>query len=231
MDGAKINMADYADRIKIDYSIQKPARGVDRGSLGCYLSHVQLWERIAQEKIPYALILEDDAVWNEDFARVVCEICACEWDWDVTLFASPSYSRFEAIFWWFLLAANISYVKARDTRKPPLLILLPRMPPNACAAFLYTIRRSIDAAWRPYYCWQGRFYRVHPPVADFSGAESTIDAVAKENQHDEFNPALKFAPKKLLTAGYENKSDCFCGFIFTPVARAKKSQLPRAQKS
>ncbi len=38
------------------------------------LSHVKIWERIVDEKIPYALILEDDVFFESDFAKRLNEI-------------------------------------------------------------------------------------------------------------------------------------------------------------
>ena len=56
------------------------------GSLGCLLSHVTLWEHVAQdENVEIALILEDDALLDEDFQK---KLAAIPWnevqgDWDV----------------------------------------------------------------------------------------------------------------------------------------------------
>jgi glycosyl transferase family 25 len=33
---------------------------INNGAVGCYISHYMLWNKIVNEKIPYALILEDD---------------------------------------------------------------------------------------------------------------------------------------------------------------------------
>ena len=47
------------------------ARGLFRGEVGCYLSHLSLWKKIRDEQIPLALILEDDARIDSDALDVV----------------------------------------------------------------------------------------------------------------------------------------------------------------
>jgi glycosyl transferase, family 25 len=42
---------------------------VNRGQLGCWFSHISIWEKIITEKIPVALILEDDAKINTTFYK------------------------------------------------------------------------------------------------------------------------------------------------------------------
>ena len=37
------------------------------GELGCYCSHREIWIKMIKENIPYALIIEDDAILNDDF--------------------------------------------------------------------------------------------------------------------------------------------------------------------
>ena len=39
--------------------------------IGCYLSHYRLYERIVEEKIPRAVILEDDTELSDDFPAIV----------------------------------------------------------------------------------------------------------------------------------------------------------------
>ncbi|ARD87203.1 glycosyl transferase [Rickettsia amblyommatis] len=37
------------------------------GELGCYCSHREIWLKMVKDNIPYALIIEDDAILNDDF--------------------------------------------------------------------------------------------------------------------------------------------------------------------
>lgn len=48
----------------IDNKLDRPMR---RGEIGCYLSHIKTWEAFLKSNNDYALILEDDAVFVDDF--------------------------------------------------------------------------------------------------------------------------------------------------------------------
>lgn len=59
-----------------------------RGELGCYLSHVELWRRIAAGDAKGAVVLEDDFVASADFRQVLLALIADQAAWDmVKLFA------------------------------------------------------------------------------------------------------------------------------------------------
>lgn len=52
------------------------------GELGCYLSHIKCWQKIIEEELDYALILEDDFKLTEsfkDFERVFSDLA--NWDY------------------------------------------------------------------------------------------------------------------------------------------------------
>jgi GR25 family glycosyltransferase involved in LPS biosynthesis len=44
------------------------------GGVGCYLSHTELWKKVAEGKEPYAIIFEDDTKLPDDFLQVF-EVC------------------------------------------------------------------------------------------------------------------------------------------------------------
>lgn len=47
---------------------------VNRGQLGCWFSHISIWEKIVTENIPVALILEDDAKLNTTFYKKMIQM-------------------------------------------------------------------------------------------------------------------------------------------------------------
>jgi glycosyl transferase, family 25 len=81
----------HLDELKIDYEIVdaveglalsrddrakfNPAQNLLPGSIGCYLSHLQMYERIVAGRIPVALILEDDAVLTSQVRTLVEHGC------------------------------------------------------------------------------------------------------------------------------------------------------------
>ena len=71
-------------------SHRKSIEYMTAGEFGCYCSHVELWKKIKDQKIPYALILEDDAELVYDFSeklKNVTEHLPKTWD-TVYLFIS-----------------------------------------------------------------------------------------------------------------------------------------------
>ena len=58
-----------------------------KGAIGCYLSHVKVWENILKNDIEIALIFEDDAQVPSDLdKRIHEEIVNIPDDWDIILF-------------------------------------------------------------------------------------------------------------------------------------------------
>ncbi|MDF1621761.1 glycosyltransferase family 25 protein [Pseudothioclava nitratireducens] len=51
--------------------------------VGCYLSHVECARRLLATDARYALILEDDVAFSDDFAEVLEAAVACSASWDI----------------------------------------------------------------------------------------------------------------------------------------------------
>lgn len=83
VDGQNLSNTNY----RVDDKAHKFLRGrkVSNNEIGCYLSHYNLWQRVASENIDCALILEDDAKWDDDFAEVIDDIMALKRQWGMCL--------------------------------------------------------------------------------------------------------------------------------------------------
>lgn len=62
--GYNIDIDKMVSNNLINNKINRPMR---RGEIGCYLSHIKSWESFLKSNYKYALILEDDAVFLNDF--------------------------------------------------------------------------------------------------------------------------------------------------------------------
>jgi glycosyl transferase, family 25 len=72
--GIKFQIVDAVEGAKLDVDYVKSInsqRPIPLGALGCYLSHIKLYEEIVANDIPLALILEDDAVLGADAVKIV----------------------------------------------------------------------------------------------------------------------------------------------------------------
>lgn len=64
------------------------------GEMGCIYSHRALWQKIIDETIPAALILEDDVILKDDFPAVLQSLLAHPYPWKMVRFlGSPKVAR------------------------------------------------------------------------------------------------------------------------------------------
>jgi len=69
--GTKVNISEYQEKGFLTHNFKLNMAG----SLGCYLSHVTLWENCVKDKhCNIALIFEDDAIIKNDFNLKISEI-------------------------------------------------------------------------------------------------------------------------------------------------------------
>lgn len=64
------------------------------GEMGCIRSHRAIFEKIVTEKIPAALVLEDDAILKDDFPKILQSLLSHDYPWQMVRFlGSPKVSR------------------------------------------------------------------------------------------------------------------------------------------
>jgi glycosyl transferase family 25 len=63
------------------------------GEIACYLSHVQTWQRIVDEKLDYAVILEDDILLQEGIQQGLDAIALFNEPWDLIKLAEAPIKR------------------------------------------------------------------------------------------------------------------------------------------
>ena len=200
VDGATLSRAEIADRFDPDYNVKAMGRPMSDGEIGCYLSHYCLWERIAAEAIPLAVVLEDDAHVDEDFMQVVADVASCEWEWDVVVlshserkggsrFLSPVSGGRQLVLQKRHPWATVSYMVSLSGAKK-------------LRDYLHCIRQPIDSAWRHWWRWGGRFYFVRPGAAKGDHSDSWVERVGRETDTDQgktktaLNAAVKSAIAK-----------------------------------
>ena len=90
--------------LKRDYDDSKyiPARlrisMHERLRFGCYMSHVLLWQKLLQMDVPYAVVLEDDAVITDNFSdELKARLQKLPDNWDI-MFLNGCYKKFGYVF-------------------------------------------------------------------------------------------------------------------------------------
>jgi len=58
------------------------------GEIGCYLSHIQLWKRIIEENLDFAVILEDDLTVKPEIANLIDALTQIQ-NWDYIKLTGP----------------------------------------------------------------------------------------------------------------------------------------------
>ncbi|WP_227006570.1 glycosyltransferase family 25 protein [Shewanella donghaensis] len=63
-------------------NLSKYYKKLNDGEIGCYLSHILCWEKIQQQQLDYALIIEDDAVISESIIDFMTFANNTHHEWD-----------------------------------------------------------------------------------------------------------------------------------------------------
>lgn len=93
------------------------------GHLGCYASHVQLWQEIGQGAAEIVLICEDDVVFHDDFPAAVQAALKTAAHWDICRFAKirakgaipqGSVDGYHLNAYWGPFTGNACYLIKRD---------------------------------------------------------------------------------------------------------------------
>lgn len=103
-DGVRYELTDAVDYKRLDFDnlpvrVRQEAHvknyqvEIAPGTIGCVMSHMNLWRRMVDEQIPAALILEDDAVWDGDFWEVAGKVAASAWDFDMVMLSHVGGSK------------------------------------------------------------------------------------------------------------------------------------------
>lgn len=164
VDGKDLDLSALKNRIK--------NRDLTRGEFGCFLSHYNLWQRIVDEKIPHAIILEDDAVCNADFFDIVAKLPTVDWHWDLINLCYRTRIRVN----FHLCDLGRGYALVRNKR-----------PTNYAIAYIatldgakkmlkhcYAMRIGVDLQRRRYWEYGLDFFSVDPPLGFQSGSASVI---------------------------------------------------------
>jgi glycosyl transferase family 25 len=146
--------------------------GLTRGEVGCWLSHLAVWRQVANEGLPCALVLEDDAQLDGDALPAIHQVASHPECFDVV--------RLSAIE----KQVGIDVLNLDVGRR----LVLPTKNPSGLAGYMVSARgvrrltelgrrvevpvdTAVDASWR----WGGDAVMMVPaPIQHASGIESII---------------------------------------------------------
>jgi glycosyl transferase family 25 len=149
------------------------------GEVGCLLSHRAVYEKMAAENIPYAVVLEDDVIFEADFKEALQALLATKIKWDVIRFLGSKK------------------IYARGCRKIAKLTdkyWLARLPtaPGGAHGYVLTLHaakimlKHMQRNWLPIDTLQGRMWEtgletlvLYPAPVQIDNSESTIGEAAR----------------------------------------------------
>jgi len=190
--GSELTAQERAKVYDLPTNLKKYDKRLNDGEIGCYLSHVNCWNRIVELSLDFALILEDDVRLQEQICDCIAlfeKMNASDWDY-IKLFSSKR------------LKMNMGTM---DLGGEMQLHRVAKLPAGTCAQFVsesgakkllkhaFPIARPVDADIQHWYERKLRCFIVTPSVAAPAGFESEIDML--DGQHRDY---VKRRPLKRL---------------------------------
>lgn len=173
IDGTALGEAEYAHRMDREWFRIMRGRELAPGEIGCFLSHYGVWEKIAAERMPVALVLEDDARLEDRFREVVEGAMKLHDEWDVVYLARMKkplrITRMVAL----LLDGSHRLIQCRR-RTGGVGYLIRREAAEALLHHCWRIRAPIDYLYTGW--WENglRVMTVDPAIVRHAGMPSTI---------------------------------------------------------
>ena len=84
-DGKGIALSDLQFRVHREFWHINRGRQMSPGEIGAFFSHYSLWQKIYIHRIPYALILEDDAFLPNGMEATIDSILSAKAKWDIVI--------------------------------------------------------------------------------------------------------------------------------------------------
>ncbi len=179
--GMKFEIIDAVNGKELDLSTIKNRiknKHLKRNEIGCFLSHYNLWQRMVHDKTPFALILEDDAEWDDDFFQIVTDLVQSRYYWNVINLASTTegkiYSTLEQV------GHHRQFVRLTKPKGMTAAHLIDLDGAKKLLKHCYEIQTQVDQQWKLYWQCNLYFYHVQPSPVRHDMVNSTIGEIASK---------------------------------------------------
>jgi len=85
VDGLRLNQSEIDLVYSKEDTVKVIGRELSASEIGCALSHKKIYQRIVDEEVPVALVLEDDVEFNKPLLDVLGEVESLPSDWELIL--------------------------------------------------------------------------------------------------------------------------------------------------
>ena len=151
-------------------------RSIQPGEVGCFLSHVKAIQKFWESDADYAIILEDDALPNDDFLEVVDDLISVLRKKDDSVYAvnlGASDFKYSSNY------CKISSVTLRCAHRFPMLTTGILWSKSGAEFFLENhkfICMPYDNYLRFLFSGSNKAFSIQPSIVNASGASSDIEA-------------------------------------------------------
>jgi glycosyl transferase, family 25 len=160
--------------------------------IGCYASHLGVWQLILERRVPAALICEDDAVPPHGIDAIITEIMSSlDGGWDMVLLSSKPVQAFRPLA---SLANGGSLVRYS---KVPSSLACYLISNSGAAKMLQPVAPRMwmnDHDSRFPWKFGMETYGVYPPPARLSGDKSTINSTGRRGTRSGLRRGIKRSP-------------------------------------
>jgi glycosyl transferase family 25 len=115
VDGRELSARELAEAYSAERAVAAIGRVLAPGEIGCALSHLRLYQRMMDENIEVALILEDDAVIHPDTLAILTRWQEFPSDWELLLL-QHSCDIGGPLSWWHCQSLTPAYRIGRFAR-------------------------------------------------------------------------------------------------------------------
>ena len=187
VDGEKIADVDLHRFVDDEFWRVNRGRRLSLGEVGCAMSHYQLWQKIAVERIPFAVVLEDDAVLDADFAEIISALPALKSEWDMVILhnkKSYAYERALCKVGGCTASGGEGRQLVRYQRRigQTVAYVVTTSAAEQLVDYCHPFTAPID--WLAGEWWRNglKYYGVYPPVAKHDREESTISTLPRSRR-------------------------------------------------
>ena len=173
VDGKTVDLSDLNGRLRQDIARQRHGRDLLPAEIGCYLSHYNLWQRLADEKIESAIIVEDDATFSADFFSIVAASLRMPYDWDVIILHTAKKKNGAMLY---NIDDKYHIIRGNRIIAGTAGYLISASGVARLLKYCHIINSPIDIAYSEYWLNGSKHYAVYPRVVIEDETESTINS-------------------------------------------------------
>ncbi|MCY4503420.1 MAG: glycosyltransferase family 25 protein [Alphaproteobacteria bacterium] len=177
VDGDKLDEEEHRHRMQTEWWRVMRGRELAPGQIGCLLSNWFIWQRMVEARTPHAIVLQDDARLEDEFAVTIEEIMKADVEWDIVQLAPKRQYRIDRVL--AVLDSGRRLVRYRRRFGGAVGYIIRMEAAEVLLHYCWRIRAPID--WLYAEWWQNGlvFLAVEPAIVRHAGVPPSIKTKPK----------------------------------------------------